>query len=167
MACPTDPGLASPQDCISQLLKSTSVSKKTSQNFSSCWISYVSLFLEKYLSLFVLDLCVCVCVHVHARGDHFKNLFWICYHVAFFVYFLVFWPCGMRDLSCWTRDRTSTLCIGRPSLNHWTARKVPTFPFWLNKQMNQKNIMKQQRPSTSCLSPSSAPGSVHNTICSL
>ena len=39
-------------------------------------------------------------------------------------------PCGMWDLSSLTGDRTSALCIGRPILNHWTAREVPVpFPF--------------------------------------
>ena len=40
-------------------------------------------------------------------------------------YVLVFWPRGMWDLSSPTRDRTRTPCIGRQSLNHWTAREVP------------------------------------------
>ena len=39
-------------------------------------------------------------------------------------YVLVLWPRGMWDLSCPTRDRTLTLCIGRQSLNHWTTRGV-------------------------------------------
>ena len=38
---------------------------------------------------------------------------------------LVFWLRGMWDLSSPTRDRTCTPCIGRRSLNHWTAREVP------------------------------------------
>ena len=47
-------------------------------------------------------------------------------------YVLVFWPWGMWDLSAQTRTRTA--CIGRCSLNHWTAREVPSdlsraFPF--------------------------------------
>ena len=40
-------------------------------------------------------------------------------------YVLVFWPQGMWDLSSPTRDRTRTHCVGRRSLNHWTAREVP------------------------------------------
>ena len=39
--------------------------------------------------------------------------------------FLVFWPQRMWNLSFPTRDRTCTPCIGRWSLNHWTAREVP------------------------------------------
>ena len=42
-----------------------------------------------------------------------------------FFYVLVFWLFGMWDLSSPTRDRTRTPCIGRQSLNHWTAREVP------------------------------------------
>ena len=37
---------------------------------------------------------------------------------------LVFQLGGMWDLSSMTRDRTHTPCIGRQSLNHWTAREV-------------------------------------------
>ena len=40
-------------------------------------------------------------------------------------YVLVFWPRDMWDLSSLTRDGTHTPCIGRRSLNHWTAREVP------------------------------------------
>ena len=40
-------------------------------------------------------------------------------------YVLVFWPQGVWDLSSSTRDPTHTPCIGRQSLNHWTAREVP------------------------------------------
>ena len=36
---------------------------------------------------------------------------------------LLFWSLGMWDLSSPTRDRTP--CIGRGSLNQWTAREVP------------------------------------------
>ena len=30
----------------------------------------------------------------------------------------------------WTRDRTHVPCIGRWTLNHWTTREVPLFPFY-------------------------------------
>ena len=40
-------------------------------------------------------------------------------------YVLVFWLQGMWDPSSSTGDRTHTPCIGRRSLNHWTAREVP------------------------------------------
>ena len=40
-------------------------------------------------------------------------------------YVLFFWPRGMWDLISPTRDRTCTLCIGRQSLNRWTAREIP------------------------------------------
>ena len=39
--------------------------------------------------------------------------------------FWFFWPWGMWDLTSLTRDRTCTPCIGRRSLNQWTAREVP------------------------------------------
>ena len=41
----------------------------------------------------------------------------------FFVCF--FWPQGMWDLSSLPRDQTRTPCIGKRSLNYWTAREVP------------------------------------------
>ena len=40
-------------------------------------------------------------------------------------YGFIFWPGGMWDLSPLTGDCTCTSCIGRQSLNHWTAREVP------------------------------------------
>ena len=43
--------------------------------------------------------------------------------------FLFFWLRGMFDLSSFTRDRSCTPCIGRQSLNHWTAREVPMVTF--------------------------------------
>ena len=42
-------------------------------------------------------------------------LFWV----------LIFWPRGMWELSSPTRDGTSTPCIGKQNLNHWTSREVP------------------------------------------
>ena len=39
-------------------------------------------------------------------------------------YVLVFWLRGTWDLSSLTRDQTHTRCIGRRSLNHWSAREV-------------------------------------------
>ena len=47
-------------------------------------------------------------------------------------YVLCFWPWGMWDLSSLTGDRTRTPCIGRRSLNHWTAREVPRCGFNLS-----------------------------------
>ena len=44
-------------------------------------------------------------------------------------YVLVFWPLGMWDLSSPARDWTRITCTGRQSLNHWTAREVPTLTF--------------------------------------
>ena len=41
--------------------------------------------------------------------------------ILFWFYVLAFWPQGMWDLSCLTRDWTHTPCMGRRSLNHWTT----------------------------------------------
>ena len=48
-------------------------------------------------------------------------------------YILVFWLRGTWDLSSPTRDRTRTApCIGKRSLNHWTAREVPDLRIFMN-----------------------------------
>ena len=39
----------------------------------------------------------------------------------------VYLPQSMWDLSSPTRDQTCIPCIGRQRLNHWTARKVPSY----------------------------------------
>ena len=57
--------------------------------------------------------------------DHFLKVFIEFVTILLLFYVLVFWPRGMWDLSSSTRDRTCTPCIGRQSLNHWTAREVP------------------------------------------
>ena len=44
-------------------------------------------------------------------------------------YFLAFWPRGMRTRSSLTKDWTHTPCIGRWSLNYWTAREIPRIRF--------------------------------------
>ena len=46
-------------------------------------------------------------------------------HVTILLLFWVFWPQGMWNLSSLTRNCISTLCIGRPNLNHWTSQEVP------------------------------------------
>ena len=56
-------------------------------------------------------------------------------------YILVFWPQGIWDLSSLTRDRTCTPCIGRRSLNHWTAREVPTMRFWYSSLCINKIVL--------------------------
>ena len=53
--------------------------------------------------------------------------------ILLLIFVLVFWPQDMWDLSSPTRDWTCTPCIGRRSLNHWTARDVPKY--YLNKRL--------------------------------
>ena len=48
----------------------------------------------------------------------------MCYNIVSVLRF-VFLATGQWDHSSLTRDRTHTLCVGRWSLNHWTAREVP------------------------------------------
>ena len=45
--------------------------------------------------------------------------------VLLLFYVLGVWSQGMWGLSSPTRDQAHTSCIGRQSLNHWTARDVP------------------------------------------
>ena len=45
--------------------------------------------------------------------------------LLFMVFLNLFLSQGMWDLNSLTRDRTHTPCIGRQSLNHWTAKEVP------------------------------------------
>ena len=45
--------------------------------------------------------------------------------VLLLFYALFFWPWVMWDPRSPTRDWTHTPCMGRWSLNHWTAMKVP------------------------------------------
>ena len=58
---------------------------------------------------------------------HFLSLYWICYSTTSVLCFVFFWWKGMWDLSSLTRDQIHTPCIGRWSLNHWTAREVPRY----------------------------------------
>ena len=63
-------------------------------------------------------------------GQFFKVLIELVTILLLFYFVFVFLPWGMWDLSSQTRDWTHTPCIGRRSLNHWTAREVPpTFLF--------------------------------------
>ena len=54
-------------------------------------------------------------------------------------YGLVFWLQGMWDLSSLTRDQTHTSCIIRGSLNHWTARELPSYDILLVSDHTEKN----------------------------
>ena len=55
--------------------------------------------------------------------DHFKSLYWICYHTVSVLCF-GFWLQGTWNLSSLTRDSTCTAWTGRRRLNHWTTREV-------------------------------------------
>ena len=66
-------------------------------------------------------------------------------------YVLVFWPRGTRDLSPPTRGPTRTPCIGRWSLNHWTAREVP-FLYVFFKKICSYNLFLTSHSPTSCSS---------------
>ena len=57
----------------------------------------------------------------------------------------------MWDLSSPTRDRTRTPCLGRKSVNHWTAREVPwffvSFFFFFNFKLSN-NLMSGKKALT-------------------
>ena len=71
---------------------------------------------------------ICWCLLFFYNVDHFKVFIefvitWLLFYV------LVFWPQGMWEFSCPTRDWTCTPCTGRRSLSHWIAREVPADVF--------------------------------------
>ena len=56
-------------------------------------------------------------------GPFLKSLLNLLQYCFCFMFWF-FWSRGMWDLSSPTRDQTRTPCIGRCSLNHWTAREA-------------------------------------------
>ena len=102
------------------------------------------------------------------------TLHWICFFLKIFLmwtifkvfiefvtilllfYVSVFWPRGMWDLSSTTRDWTCTPCIGRQSLNHWTAREVLAWNIELDLYMTLKLLggRNSGKVYTSCLGSS-------------
>ena len=66
------------------------------------------------------------------------SIHWICYNIISVLYFGFFWPGVMWDLrspTSPTRDRACKPCVGRQSLNHWTAKEAPTVFSWMNEWM--------------------------------
>ena len=63
-------------------------------------------------------------------------------------YVLDFWPLGIWDLSSPSRNQTHILCIGRWTLNHRTARKVPL-------DILHRIFLVRTKPSKTCKSPTS------------
>ena len=54
--------------------------------------------------------------------------------ILLLLYILVLWPRAMWYLSSPTRDQTLNPCIGRRSLNHWTARDIPVIIIIIPRQ---------------------------------
>ena len=71
------------------------------------------------------DNWVLFCFVLFLMWTIFFEVFFVFVTTLLLLYVLVFWPWGMWDLSYLTWDQTCTPCIGRWSLNHWTAREVP------------------------------------------
>ena len=63
------------------------------------------------------------------------SIHWICYNIISVLYFGFFWPGVMWDLRSPARDRAYKPCVGRQSLNHWTAKEAPTVFSWMNEWM--------------------------------
>ena len=80
--------------------------------------------------------------------DHFFKVFIEYFTIFLLFYVLDFWPLGMWDLSSPSRNQTHTLGIGRWSLNHWTARKVPLDRLY-------RIFLVRTKPSKTCKSPTS------------
>ena len=60
--------------------------------------------------------------------DFFESLYWICYNIHSVLCF-GFLAARQVGSQLPTRDRTCNACPGRWSLNHWTSREVPEWPF--------------------------------------
>ena len=85
----------------------------------------------------------------------FFNIFIEFVTILLLFYVLVFWREGMWDLSSPTRDQTCTLCLGRPSFNHWTTREVPS------SLCNLRKVPPSHPAECSLLHPGSGASSPH------
>ena len=85
----------------------------------------------------------------------FFNIFIGFVTILLLFYVLVFWREGMWDLSSPTRDQTCTLCLGRPSFNHWTTREVPS------SLCNLRKVPPSHPAECSLLHPGSGASSPH------
>ena len=55
---------------------------------------------------------ICIYNNLHFYVNHFWSLIWICYNTASALYFVVFLPQGMCDLSALIRDGTHIPALG-------------------------------------------------------
>ena len=58
---------------------------------------------------------------------------------------LVFWPEGMWDLRCPTRNQTHTPGIGRQSLSRWTSAEVPGLNLNKEKRTGRVGWVERER----------------------
>ena len=102
----------------------------TSALLAVCGVSFISAYLTNMTFNQTTHLfLVCLFFKVFFLMWTIFKVFIEFVTILLLLYVLVFWPRGMWDLSSPTRDRTRTSCIGRRSLNHWTAREVPENSF--------------------------------------
>ena len=64
-----------------------------------------------------------------------KSLLCLLHYCFCFMVFVFFWQWGMWNLPSLPRDWAHTPCSGRRSLNHWTTREVPWFPFPIHHKL--------------------------------
>ena len=76
-------------------------------------------------------------------GTFFKVFIEFVIILLLFFMFCFFWPRGTWYLSSLTRDWTRIPCIGRQSLNHWTAREITMWFLvkWLTSTSFYKNTI--------------------------
>ena len=77
----------------------------------------------------------------------FKSLLNVLQYYLHFMFWGFFLAMRHMDLSFSTRDSTSTLCIGRQSLNHWATRDVPGVLkyLWLHQRLSSKEFAYNAR----------------------
>ena len=95
----------------------------------NCAASVPTLTLRTFLVTFLLS-------KFGLTWSHGWNLHAFSIVCFFFSFLLLFWPQGLWDLSSLTRDRTSTPCIRKWNLNHWTTRQVPTSSHFVENEIN-------------------------------
>ena len=87
--------------------------------------------------------------------DYFLKVFFEFITILILFYVWVFcccccWPWGMQDLSSLTRDWSCTPCIGRQSLNHWTAKEVPIALCLFKRRVAMNFWLEEVCPNSRC-----------------
>ena len=80
----------------------------------------------------------------------FWSFYWICYNIAFVLFFGFFGCKVCGNLSSQTRDRTCIPYVGRQSLNHWATKEVPFLALFeeVLKIFNSKATTEEMKYNT-------------------